>query len=56
MGDIRKQIRHLDAQVQGFLLVARDFRQELIKIEKRVEELEKKLEEETDRSGEDHVL
>lgn len=41
MGDLRKQIRLLDGQVKGFLLVARDFNQRLIKIEKKVEELEK---------------
>lgn len=41
MGDIRKQIRHLNAQVQGFLSVVRDFNQRLIKQEKKIEELEK---------------
>jgi hypothetical protein len=86
MGDLRKQIRHLDAQVQGFLSVVRDFNERQVKQEKKIEELEargmnrrltmlevyyrksliemrervetleKKLEEEADRSGEDHVL
>ena len=43
MGDIRKQIRHLEAQVQGFLSVVRDFNQRLIALEKKVVEIEKKL-------------
>lgn len=58
MGDLRKQIRHLDAQVQGFLSVVRDFNQRQVEQEKKIEDLGakvKKLEEETDRSGEDHV-
>lgn len=48
MGDIRKQIRYLEAQVQGFLLVVRDFNQRQVKQEKKIEDLEakvKKLEE-----------
>ncbi len=43
MGDIRKQIRHLDAQVQGFLSVVRDFNQRQVKQERRIEGLETKL-------------
>ncbi len=40
MGDLRKQIRHLEAQVQGFLSVVRDFNQRLVALEKKVKELE----------------
>lgn len=49
MGDLRKQIRHLDAQVQGFLSVVRDSNQRLIALWEKIVELEakvKKLEEE----------
>ena len=44
MGDLRKQIRHLEAQVQGFLSVVRDFNQRLVVLEKKVVEMEKKIE------------
>lgn len=44
MGDLRKQIRHLEAQVQGFLSVVRDFNQRQIKQEKKIEELGAKTE------------
>lgn len=44
MGDLRKQIRRLEGQVEGFKInVMRDFNQRLIKQEKRIEELETKL-------------
>lgn len=43
MGDLRKQIRHLEAQVQGFLSVVRDFNQRQVKQEKKIEELETKV-------------
>lgn len=43
MGDLRKQIRHLEAQVQGFLSVVRDFNQRLIKIWEKIVDLEAKV-------------
>ncbi len=45
MGDLRKQIRHLEAQVQGFLSVVRDFNQRLTALWEKIVELEAKMKE-----------